>query len=63
MKGGDGLKNGKRPSRAQKIMLNASGLDPRKYLVVKSQQHSMILLNRETGQTEDFTMDERRNAK
>ena len=57
------MKNGKRPSRAQKIMLNASGLDPRKYLVVKIQQHSMVLLNRETGQTEDFTMDERRSAK
>lgn len=60
LKGGDGLKNGKRLTRAQKIMLSSSGLLPANYLVVKDQQHSMILLNRKTGKTEVFTKNERK---
>ena len=48
------MKNGKRLTRAQKIMLSAEGLNPENYLVVKDFPLSMTLLNRETGKKESF---------
>lgn len=48
------MKNGKRLTRDQKIMLSAAGREPQDYLAVKNLPDSLILLNRRTGKTEVF---------
>ncbi len=40
------MKNGKLPTRNQKIMMKSHGLDPDKYLVVKDTQEMMEVVAR-----------------
>lgn len=52
MKGGDGaLKNGKKLTRDQKIMLTKAGWDPAAWLCVMDLPNSLILVHRDTGET------------
>lgn len=45
VKGEDILKKGKRPTRAQKDMINNGGLNPNDWLVVKNLQHELQIVN------------------
>lgn len=40
------MKNGKAPTKAQKIMMRASGLDPEKYLVIKNTPECLEVVSR-----------------
>lgn len=57
------MKNGKRLSRDQKIMLTEAGKNPADYLIVKDLPGEMTLLNRKTGEQETLTKIERRKRK
>lgn len=43
------LKHGKRPNRAQKLMLGKYGLNPNNWLIVKNLDHLVEIAHRETG--------------
>ena len=46
------MKNGKRPTRAQKILMkDAYGLKPEHFLVVKATTGCIEVMNRQTGKT------------
>ena len=57
------MKNGKRLSRDQKIMLTEAGKNPADYLIAKDLPGEMTLLNRKTGEQETLTKIERRKRK
>jgi len=57
------LKNGRRLTREQKIMLSEAGKNPADYLIVKDLPGEMTLLNRKNGEKETFTKIERRKRK
>lgn len=40
------MKNGKRPSKAQKIRISEEGLNPGEWLVVKNLPHKLEIVNR-----------------
>lgn len=44
------MKHGKKPSVRQAGWIHAAGLDFTEWLVVKDLPHSMIIVNRETGE-------------
>ncbi|MDE8676423.1 DUF6906 family protein [Priestia aryabhattai] len=40
------MKNGKRPSKAQKVRMSEEGLNPSEWLVVKNLPHKLEIVNR-----------------
>lgn len=45
------MKNGKRPSRNEKITIKAAGLTPEKWLIYKKTHETLELVHRETDTT------------
>lgn len=43
------MKNGKRPTRSQKMLIREHGLSPMNWLVVKNQGDTMEIVHRESG--------------
>lgn len=43
------MKNGKRPTRAQKMLIKEAGLNPNNWLVVKNLHDQMHIVHRETN--------------
>ncbi|NMF06292.1 DUF6906 family protein [Clostridium beijerinckii] len=46
------MKHGKKPTREQRIFLISKGYEVKCYLVVKNTSDELVILNKETGQTE-----------
>lgn len=46
------MKNGKRPTVAQKKFITAHGLDCNEWLVAKDTPHMMVIVHRESGKVE-----------
>lgn len=46
------MKHGKKPTVRQAELITAAGYDRRMWLVVKDMPHSMVIVNRETGEIE-----------
>lgn len=49
------MKNGKKPTRNQKMLIREHGLSPFNWLVVKNLGESLELVHRETGMTRTIT--------
>ena len=49
IQGGDHLKHGKRPTKAQKIRIKSQGLNPDNWLVVTDHQGVFEILHRDSG--------------
>lgn len=45
------MKNGKRPTRKQKILIKQRGLNPENWLVMKNLPKEMHIVHRVTGKT------------
>lgn len=45
------MKQGKRPTRGQKATLAACGLNPADWLMVKNQNHCILVVHRKTKET------------
>jgi hypothetical protein len=45
------MKSGKKPTKKQSQHIQACGLNPRNWLIVKNQNEQMLLVHRETGTT------------
>ncbi|MEH7157502.1 DUF6906 family protein [Neobacillus drentensis] len=45
------MKNGKRPTKAEKISIKSSGLNPENWLIFKKNHDTLQLVHRETGTT------------
>lgn len=43
------MKHGRRPTRTQKMVIKAAGLNPNNWLIVKNLSDRMHLVHRETG--------------
>ncbi len=43
------MRNGKRPTRAQKIRLESLGLNPKNWLVIKNHQDGLEVVHRVSG--------------
>lgn len=56
-------KRGTRLTRAQKILIHDSGMEPDRYLCIKDQGSTLQLLNRETGKVEFVEKTERRKRR
>lgn len=58
------MKHGKRPTRAQKNVIKANGLNPNNWLVTKNLQHEhrLIIVHRNTGTVEVLGMSQAVNA-
>ena len=44
------MKNGKRPTVAQKKYLKAQGLNPENWLIVKNEPSQLVIVHRHSGQ-------------
>lgn len=51
------MKHGKRLTREQKKFLSSKGYEVRCYLAVKNTPDELVILNKETGQTEEVRRD------
>lgn len=45
------MKNGKRPTRKQKDLIKAAGLDPTTWLIAKNTSEELLLVHRYCNQT------------
>lgn len=45
------MKNGKTPTKKQKIAIKSSGLNPENWLIFKKDHNALYLVHRETGTT------------
>ena len=48
------MKNGKRPTVAQKKYLKAHGLNPENWLIVKNEPSRMVIVHRHSGEQRTF---------
>lgn len=57
------MKNARRLTREQKILLAEAGRDPNEYLFIQDQGTAFLFLNRKTGETESIEKAERRKTR
>lgn len=48
------MKNGKKPTRRQKLAIKAVGLNPKNWLVIKNLQDKLHIVHRETGRQREI---------